>query len=467
MVLSHENLRRAAAAAIALLLVAGIALTTVAQDPWPTNDGIALVVLTAYGGVGYVIARAERRNPIGWIFLGLGFLTLADYVNRLYLVLDYREHGGRLPLGGAAVFWQGSWSLFPIIVALPAIVLFPDGRLTPRWRKLLYVYAGAAIVFMSLDFAGQAVSGVTGRVAVDIRGELPNDNGGPLAAAGWVLGPFFLGCWIAFVWHQVSAWRSSAGVRRAQLKWLAAGSAILVVSCLLIVMLGDDSTTGSRIAADLATLGIGVMPVAVGVAILRFRLYEIDRLISRTLSYALLTGLLVGVFAGIVLLTARVLPFSSPVAVALSTLAAVVLFDPLRKRVQGLVDRRFNRARYDSEALVARFGARLRDAVDPETVVDELAGVAASSVEPAHISVWVRTTWLPLDELPDLGLARAALPDLREDRDRRLEALHRLVAAPGGVEEVGGVVGQRSLAVAVADGAAEGERLLRQLERPV
>ena len=126
-------------------------------------------------------------------------------------------------------------------------------------------------------------------------------------------------------------------------------------------------------------------------AILRFRLYEIDRLISRTLSYALLTGLLVGVFGGVVLLTTRVLPFSSPVAVAVSTLAAAALFNPLRRRVQRLVDHRFNRARYDRDALVARFAARLRDAVDSDTVVAELAGAAASSVEPAHISVWVRT----------------------------------------------------------------------------
>ena len=374
MVLRHERVRVAVAAATALIVVAGIALTAVTRDPWPTNDGIALVVLGAYAGVGYVIARAEPRNPIGWIFLGLGFFTLLDYVNRLYLVLDYRQHGGRLPLGGVALFWQGSWSLFPLIFALPAIVLFPDGRVSRGWRKLLYVYAGAAVVFMVLAFTGQAIYGVPGRVVVDIRGGLPDAGGGPVAAAGWVLGPFFLCCWIAFVWRQVAAWRSSTGVRRTQLKWLAAGSAVLVVSCVVILMFGDGSTVGSRIAADLATIGIGVMPVAVGVAILRFRLYEIDRLISRTLSYALLTGLLVGIFAGVVILTTRVLPFSSPVAVAASTLVAIALFSPLRKRVQELVDRRFNRARYDAEALVLRFGARLRDAVDPETVVAELAG---------------------------------------------------------------------------------------------
>jgi uncharacterized membrane protein len=387
----HERIRVGIAAAILAFLATGIVLTAVTHDPWPTNDGITFVVLTAYAAVGYVIARAEPRNPIGWIFLGLGFFTLFDYIVRLYVVLDYRQHGGRLPLGHVAEFWRGSWSIFPLILVLPAIVLFPDGRLSERWRRFMWVYVGAAVVFVALAVAGQIFDSSSARPVVDVRGNLSNDNGALVASAGWFLAPFFLLAWCSFVWRQIRAWRSSAGVRKVQLKWLAAGSAVLLVSCVALVTLGDGSSVGARVAADLATIGIGVLPVAVGVAILRFRLYEIDRLVSRTLSYALLTGLLVGVFGGIVLLTTRVLPFSSPVAVAVSTLAAAALFNPLRRRVQRLVDHRFNRARYDRDALVARFATRLRDAVDSETVVAELTGAAASSVEPAHISVWVRT----------------------------------------------------------------------------
>jgi hypothetical protein len=385
-----ERIRVIAVAVVLVLVVADITLSAVTRDLWATNDGLALAALAAYGAVGYVIARTQPRNAIGWIFLGLAVTTFFDYAVRLYLVLDYRQHGGRLPFGGAAVFWQGSWSIVPFLVALPAILLFPDGRLSPRWRRVLWAYAIAAVVFVGVQIAGQAVDGVSGRLVVDVRGALPNNNGGRVAGVGWALAPLFLLAWCSFVWRQVAAWRASSGVRREQLKWLAGGSTVLVVSCVAIVMLGDGSSAGARVAADLATLGIAVIPVAFGVAILRYRLYEIDRIISRTLSYALLTGLLVGIFAAIVLLTTRVLPFSSPVAVAASTLAAVALFSPLRKRVQQLVDRRFNRARYDRDALVARFGARLRDAVDPETVVAELAGAAATSVEPAHITVWLR-----------------------------------------------------------------------------
>jgi hypothetical protein len=126
------------------------------------------------------------------------------------------------------------------------------------------------------------------------------------------------------------------------------------------------------------------------VGILKYRLFEIDRLISRTISYLLVSGLLAGAFAGIVVLTTRVLPFSSPVGVAASTLAAAGLFNPLRRRVKRLVDRRFNRARYNAEATAAAFGARLRDAANVETVLDELAAAAGHSLEPSHVTVWVR-----------------------------------------------------------------------------
>jgi hypothetical protein len=390
-VVNHERLRVTAAGAVLALLAADVALSAVTRDPWATNDGLGLVALTAYAVAGYVIARTQPRNPIGWLFLALGLLTLFNYGVQLYLVLDYREHGGRLPLGSAGVFWRGSWTILPFLLALPAIALFPDGRLNQRWRRLLRAYAVTAAVFMGLQYAGQAIDPVAGQVVIDIRGNISNTAGGGAVGVSWLLVPLFLVAWCAFVGRQVIAWRASSGVRRAQLKWFAAGSAVLVASSVLLLLVGDGTSTYARVVADLAIVGIAVLPVTIGVAILRFRLYEIDRLVSRTLAYALLTAVLVGTFAGIVLLTTRVLPFSSPVAVAASTLAVAALFNPLRTRVQRLVDRRFNRARYDREVLVAAFVAKLRDAVDSETVVRELVGAAAKAVEPAHVSVWVST----------------------------------------------------------------------------
>ncbi|MGH3288418.1 MAG: sensor histidine kinase, partial [Streptosporangiaceae bacterium] len=131
------------------------------------------------------------------------------------------------------------------------------------------------------------------------------------------------------------------------------------------------------------------LPLSMGVAILKYRLYDIDRIISRTLGYALVTGLLVGVYAGLVLLATQVLRFSSPVAVAASTLAAAALFTPVRRRVQRAVDRRFNRARYDADRTVTAFAARLQDAVDLDTVGADLLATVGASLQPAHVSIWL------------------------------------------------------------------------------
>jgi hypothetical protein len=134
----------------------------------------------------------------------------------------------------------------------------------------------------------------------------------------------------------------------------------------------------------------GCPPVGIGVGILRYRLYDIDRIISRTLAYTLVTGVLAGVYAGLVLLATKVLSVHSTVAVAAATLAAAALFNPLRVRVQRVVDRRFNRARYDADRTVAAFAARLKDAVDLDSVRDDLAGVVNQALEPSYISVWIR-----------------------------------------------------------------------------
>jgi hypothetical protein len=172
------------------------------------------------------------------------------------------------------------------------------------------------------------------------------------------------------------------------LNWLMSGGAVSIVS---IVIVTNTNTSGSeRAITDIAALGLTAVPLAIGVGILKYRLYEIDRLISRTISYAILTGLLVGLFVGIIVLATDVLPFSSPVAVAASTLTAAALFNPLRKRVQHLVDRRFNRARYDTEAIVAGFTARLREAVDLETAQSELLHAVDGAVQPVHASLWIR-----------------------------------------------------------------------------
>ena len=208
-------------------------------------------------------------------------------------------------------------------------------------------------------------------------------------------GPLGLGTVVlslVFIARQVLSWRRADGDRRQQLKWLASGAAVTIVSLVLATAFSTPgrATTLLGVIGNLGWFGVAALPVSIGVAILKYRLYEIDRIISRTLAYAIVTGLLVGVYAGLVLLAQQVLRFSSPVAVAASTLVAAALFNPVRRRVQHTVDRRFNRARYDADRTVTAFAARLQDAVDADAVRADLAGVVHAALEPTHVSVWLR-----------------------------------------------------------------------------
>ena len=190
---------------------------------------------------------------------------------------------------------------------------------------------------------------------------------------------------------QVASWRRSSGVRRQQLKWLAAGLAALVACAAIGTVAGLGTASGSTAITNACLLvGLVAFSLCIGVAVLRYRLFDIDRVISRTLAYAIVTGLLVGVYAGIVLLATEVLQFHGTVAVAVATLAAAALFNPVRRRVQTMVDRRFNRARYDADRIVAAFAARLQDAVDLDVVRADLASSVQQALEPAHVSVWIQ-----------------------------------------------------------------------------
>jgi hypothetical protein len=167
-----------------------------------------------------------------------------------------------------------------------------------------------------------------------------------------------------------------------------AGGAVAFVSFIAGAVIAAHHGIWQTVGA-VVVIGVAALPAGMGVAILKYRLYEIDRIISRTLAYTIVTGLLVGVYVGLVLLATRVLSLNSPVAVAASTLTVAALFSPARRRVQRVVDRRFNRVRYDGHRMVEAFAARLKDAVDLDTVGADLAGAVSQALEPVHVSVWV------------------------------------------------------------------------------
>jgi hypothetical protein len=383
-----------AVAALTLALTGAAVVLTVLDHNFQAGDGGSAFLIPAFGLVGLVVARRQPKNPIGWCMLGCALFLSVDDTASSYSVLDYHLHHGGLPLGPVSILLQPSWAPAIVLLAL-SIVLFPDGELpTGWWRLPIGAFLASACVWLIGAYALAADAIASGRIAIDSGGNLLLENHPTGTWAWWGISQdIFFGLLgivgIAWLVGRIPAHRRAVGVRRAQLKWLLSGAATALVGGAFSISFSSNSGI-SLVVGTVGTVALLGLPASIGVGILRYRLYEIDRLISRTLSYALLTGLLVGVFAGIVLLTTRVLPFSSPVGVAASTLVAAGLFSPLRRRLQRLVDRRFNRARYDAEALVAAFAARLRDAVDVETVLDELAATAVGSLEPAHFSIWVR-----------------------------------------------------------------------------
>jgi hypothetical protein len=384
-----------ALAGVVLALLAVTVMLGALDHSAVSSGGGSLVLAPVFGVLGFVVAWRKPGNPLGWLLLGaVGFLVLSGAAGA-YAVAVYRQHHPGLPLGWVAVLLQPGWAPAIALFGL-TVLLFPDGRLPgPRWRWALWAYLAVAALWI----AGTVVISVWAiaghHVQVDSGGNLLAIDHPTGWAAWWgtVQGLFFplLGaCWLASLAGQVQSYRRSSGERREQLKWLIGGSAIAVTGGLLAVPFSNSPDQVLNIIGSVALVAVLALPLSMGVAILKYRLYDIDRILSRTVAYAIITGLLVGVYAGLVLLATQVLRFSSPVAVAASTLAAAALFTPVRRRVQRAVDRRFNRARYDADQTVAMFAARLQDAVDLDSVRADLLATMSDSLQPAHMSVWLR-----------------------------------------------------------------------------
>jgi hypothetical protein len=280
-----------------------------------------------------------------------------------------------------------SWVWMVVLIPLP-IALFPDGRVAVRrlaWTLPAYGVLAALLVgtFLWQD----AVAVARHPLRIDSAGEPSAFGQNP---TGWVatdehiLFPAYAAFCVTWVAMHIASFRRSTGERRQQLKWLIAGGLVCIGGIAFGIAFGSSSFS------DIGWFGITALPLGIGVGVLRYRLYDLDRLISRTVSYLIVTGILAGLFVGLVALATRVLPFSSPVGVAASTLAAAALFNPLRKRVQRVVDRRFNRARYDAEALLTAFSTHLRETIETTTIETEFLKTINLSLSPGHASLWLK-----------------------------------------------------------------------------
>jgi hypothetical protein len=355
-----------------VLLASSLVLGLTGGESWTAVLG-AIPVEAAFAVVGALVA-ARTGNRLGWLFLTAGAVGAVTVATNAYAA---RAATAELP----AAAWVG-W-IFTVILGIVAPLffltplLFPDGRLPSlRWRPVV----GIAVISGVIQMVCPALSDVNfssnfPRLRDPVVAVAPL---GTLYNAAEAVGTLVLLPAVAAI---IVRFRRAGEEERLQLKWFMYAAAIAAVVVLTVTQLSNDPLPAFEIVFPL-------IPVAVGIAILKYRLYDIDRLISRTLGYAIVTGLLVGLYAGLVLLATQVLSIKSPVAVAASTLAAAALFTPLRRQVQHVVDRRFNRVRYDADQTIEAFAARLQEGAALEAVRSDLLAVVSAAVEPAHLSVW-------------------------------------------------------------------------------
>jgi hypothetical protein len=347
------------------------------------------LIATPFAVVGALVASRRPRNPIGWLFLAFAVVAAFAVSADRYASYTLVEHPGSLP-GGDWVAWTASGIWHPAFgFFVFSFLLFPDGRLpSARWRPVAWIAA-----------ANYLVGGVLGLLWNPLFGEFFPYAEPPFRLPDYFVVEVAFGVFIIvnFALLALSAvslvlrLRRARGVVRQQLKWFVyAVTLFALVFPPSVIVLGDG-----RLIVFLLPL----VPAAAGIAILRYRLFDIDVVINRTLVYGLLTALLVVVyFGGVVVLQyifRALAGQESTLAVVASTLVIAALFSPLRRRVQGLVDRRFYRRKYDATKTLETFSAKLRDETDLDALGADLVGVARNTVQPEHVSLWLRPKTVP------------------------------------------------------------------------
>ena len=406
---TSEGLRRAALIAfgfVALVFLAYVALAVVnaaAKVVRGTPGDPVVGSFLVFPIVGVLIARRHPRNPIGWIMLAIG----ASW-GLWGLLLAYATYGVFTRPGAVArpdlALAMGSWLWVPSVVFMGTflILLFPDGRVpSPRWRPLAWFSASMLVAesaYALLEPRTFSLDGFPG-----IHNPLGIEALRPVQGALDLLVIALPVCIVGCASSAISRWRRARGIERQQLKWLAAGGATTAALYVLFIALGAATSFG---ALERSSLWVGfievvapaffvLIPIAIGVAILRHRLYEVDIIVNQALVYAALTGVLAVVYLGAVLVVGGTLRAvtgeqAGTLAVAASTLAVAALFRPARARIQAFIDRRFYRRKYDAAQTVTAFIARLRDEIDLEAMSEELVSVVNDTVQPTHLALWLR-----------------------------------------------------------------------------
>ncbi len=387
--------------ALALLL---LALNLSYPDPhvfdlWVQGTVIAVTCST----VGVIIASRRPHHLIGWLFCAVGLLVGVDHFCGEYAIYALLTQPDSLP-GGRISAWVAGWIWMPANALLVFVaLLFPDGRLpSRRWSAFARLNVVVAVVgtvaVALLPGPIPALSPIENPLGLEGARNLL----GPVATISAALERGILG--LIAVASLFLRMRRASLEERQQLKWFTYAASVAVIGAILTYVVPD--ATGARWVGQvgLALLAVGFVsvPIAIGVAILKYHLYEIDLLINRTLVYGALTVLLVAVYVGSVVMLQGLLRAltdqESQLAIVASTLAVAALFNPLRRRIQGFIDRRFYRRKYDARKTLEAFSARLRDETDLEALSGDLVGVVRETMQPAHVSLWLRPDTTPKGE---------------------------------------------------------------------
>ena len=369
-----------------------------ASDPSRFLEQVSYALpFLAFVTVGALVASRSPENPIGWIFCAVGFLNILWASALAYAVYALLTRPDSL-LGGEVMAWLATgwistigWGLMAIFVPL----LFPTGRLpSPRWRPVAWLVAAVlTLAMLTLAITPGPVDEETPSITNPMGVESAASVLGLLES---VVMPLLAAVMVASVASLIVRFRRARGEERMQLKWFAYAVALLSGSIILgtVLTIFVPVLEFGEYANVLQVLGVTSIPLATGIAILKYRLYDIDVLINRTLVYGSLTGMLALTYVGSVVLLQGVLRAltgqESQIAIVASTLAIAALFNPLRRQVQAFVDRRFYRRKYDARKTLEAFSTKLRDETDLEALNNELVGVVRETMQPAHVSLWLR-----------------------------------------------------------------------------
>jgi hypothetical protein len=389
--------RRLAWVAWGLLALGGVGnaaglVLSVANGSFRHDLGDALIlraVFAAFLVVGCLILARRPSNVIGWIFTAVGLLTMTGGLVEPYAKYAYVTRPGSLPAPLVAD-WIDSWIWDATIIFMLVfpLLLFPTGRsLSPRWRPVAWLAAGVTAGYAVFDALSPTLKLPDGRTVANPIGVAGVGNVDE-NVLGDLLAALALLALVAAICSLVLRFRRSHGVERQQLKWFTYAGGLVLLTPLGTILWPS--------LGNLPFVVVVALPIAVGIAVLRYRLYDIDRLINRTLVYGLLTALLACIYGGAVLVLGQLfggIGAEPPSwAVAGVTLAVAALFQPARRRIQAAVDRRFNRRRYDAAKTVEAFSARLREQVDLDTLTAELLAVVDQTMQPTKASLWLRPT---------------------------------------------------------------------------